>query len=88
MSKVPRSAVNAGLVKALINRLEKLSLEPGDQLVLTFPAKVYQSEAMLTDAQHFAQSVADMTKHEVVIVAEGVDIYARKPTMHMKGHRV
>jgi len=80
MSKVPRSAVNAGLVKALINRLEKLQLSPGDQLVVTFPAKVYESQAMLADAQRFAQSVADMTRHEVVIVAEGVDIFVRKPT--------
>jgi hypothetical protein len=80
MSKVPRTAVNAGLIKALINRLEKLSLQPGDHLVLEFPPKVYASDAMLQDAQRFAQSVADMTKHQVVIVAEGVDIYVRKPS--------
>jgi hypothetical protein len=80
MSKVPRSAVNAGLIKALIQRLDKLSLQPGDQLVLEFPPKVYASDVMLADAQRFAQSVADLTKREVVIVAEGVDIYARKPT--------
>jgi hypothetical protein len=75
-----RTAVNSGLVKALISRLNKLSLQPGDQLVLEFPAKVYTSPTMLSDAQRFAQSVADLTKHEVVIVAEGVDIYARRPT--------
>ncbi len=74
-----RTAVNSGLVKALISRLNKLSLQPGDQLVLEFPAKVYTSDKMLTDAQRFAQSVADLTKREVVIVAEGVDIYARRP---------
>lgn len=81
MSRVPRSTVNTGLIKALINRLEKLELKPGDQIVVTFPAKVYTSEVMLQDAQRFAQSVADMTKHEVVIVAEGVDIYVRTPSL-------
>lgn len=60
------------LYRQLISRLDSLHLEPGDFLTITFPERLYQDPLQLADAQNFAQQVANLTKHQVLILKEGV----------------
>lgn len=84
--KVPHTRKNVmheSLYRALISRLDKLHLEPGDHIVVAFPEKVYESEYMLADAQRFAQQVANLTKHQVIILREDVELSVHSPSVKL-----
>jgi hypothetical protein len=75
----PRSNVHESLYRALISKLDKMELEPGDFIVATFPERVYSSDWLLKDAQRFAEQVASLTRHQVIIVKEGVRLSVHDP---------
>jgi hypothetical protein len=74
-----RNVQHESLYRALISRLDKLSLEPGDHIIVTFPDRVYEHDSVFKDAQRFAQQVANLTKHQVIIIREGVELSKHKP---------
>lgn len=75
MSRIHRDA----LYRQLISRLDALHLGPGDLLTVTFPTAIYESPLTLRDAERFAQAVASLAKHEVVILKEGVHLSKFSP---------
>jgi hypothetical protein len=80
-----RNVIHQSLYRALISKLDALHLEPGDFLTVTFPDKIYTSDYLLADAERFCQQVANLTKHQVIILREGVELLVKKPApvIHM-----
>lgn len=77
-------ATHQALYSELIARTDKLHLEPGDILTVTFPREIYDSDRSLRDAERFCQHLANLVhqvtgqKHEVVILKDGTEIGVRK----------
>jgi hypothetical protein len=68
------------VARELLGRIRKLHLEPGDFIVLEFPAEVYRSRSALRDATLFADNLAQITARDVIIVQEGVRLYVATAT--------
>lgn len=73
------------LRRALIARLDKLHLEPGDFLTVEFPKELYDSPAAFRDAQRFVDGLANLTQTHVIILREGVRVAVQSPTGAAKG---
>ena len=68
------------MYRALIARLDKLHLEPGDFLTVTFPDDMYEHPAAFRDAQQFIDMLAQITGHHVIILRDGVQLVVRQPS--------
>lgn len=68
------------LRRALIARLDKLHLEPGDFLTVTFPKELYDSPAAFREAQNFVNALANLVQRDIVILREGVQVGIHTPS--------